>query len=117
MNKMLAYCGLACDSCPIHLATFEKDKSRQQEMRVSIASFISEHYQMSLKVEDITDCDGCGANTGRLFSQCRNCEIRKCAIHRDIESCAHCPDYACDKLTELFSRDPAAQAHLEELRR
>jgi len=87
MNNMLAYCGLACDSCPIHLATFEKDKSRQQEMRVSIAGFISEHYQMSLKAEDITDCDGCGANTGRLFSQCRNCEIRKCAIHRDIESC------------------------------
>ncbi len=117
MNKMIAYCGLACDSCPIHLATFEKDRSRQQEMRVSIASFISEHYQMNLKAGDITDCDGCGANTGRLFSQCRNCEIRKCATLRDLESCAQCPDYACDKLAELFSRDPAAQANLEELRR
>ena len=117
MNEMIAYCGLKCDSCPIHLATFEKDKSRQQEMRVSIAKFISEHYKMNLQAEDITDCDGCRTDNGRLFSGCRNCEIRKCAIRRNLESCACCPEYACDKLKELFSRDPGAQTQLEGMRK
>jgi hypothetical protein len=116
MNKMMAYCGLECGNCPIHLATYEKDSIRQQEMRVSIASFCREHYGMDLQSEDITDCDGCRSDTGRIFSGCLNCEIRKCAIERDLESCAYCTDYACDKLKDFFSRDPGAQANLERLR-
>ena len=63
MVTMIAYCGLKCDSCPIHLATFEKDKPRQQTMREAIAEQCSKHYGMNLNPEDITDCDGCRANT------------------------------------------------------
>jgi hypothetical protein len=116
MDEMMAYCGLACGSCPIHLAGYEKDKVRRQEMRVSIARLCREHYNMDLRAEDITDCDGCRAGTGRIFSGCLNCEIRKCAVERDLESCAYCEDYACDRLKNMFSRDPGAQANLERLR-
>ena len=116
MNKMMAYCGLTCDSCPIYLATLEQDKSHQQEMRISIARLCSEQYGMNLKPEDITDCDGCRADTGRLFSGCWNCEIRKCASQRNLESCAYCPEYACDKLTEFLSHETDAQNRLEEIR-
>jgi hypothetical protein len=112
---MIAYCGLTCGSCPIHLATLEKDKSNQQKMRVSIARICSEQYGMNLQPEDITDCDGCRADTGRLFSGCRNCEIRKCAIRRNLESCAYCPEYACDKLKEFLRREPDAQIRLKEI--
>lgn len=45
MEIMLAYCGLTCDSCPIHLATLEQDKSRQQTMRESIAEQCSCGYE------------------------------------------------------------------------
>jgi hypothetical protein len=34
---MIAYCGLACFSCPIHLATLEKDLARQAKMRIDYA--------------------------------------------------------------------------------
>jgi hypothetical protein len=105
MNKMMAYCGLTCDSCPIYLATIELDKSHQQEMRVSIARLCYEQYGMKLKPEDITDCDGC-----------RSCEIRKCASQRNIENCAYCPEYLCDKLKEFLSHEPDAQNRLEEIR-
>lgn len=116
METMIAYCGLTCDSCPIHLATLEQDKSRQQTMRGSIAEQCSKHYGMNLQPEDITDCDGCRANTGRLFSGCLNCEIRKCASQKNIENCAYCSDYACERLKEHFSHDPSAQIRLEEVR-
>ncbi len=116
MNKMMAYCGLECVSCPIYLATYEKDSVRRQEMRISIARICREKYGMDLQAEDITDCDGCRSDTGRIFSGCLSCEIRKCAIERVLESCAYCTDYACDKLKDFFSRDPGAQANLERLR-
>jgi len=116
MDIVIAYCGLACDSCPIHLAMLEPDKSRQQILRISIAGQCSKHYGMNLQAEDISDCDGCRANTGRLFSGCYQCEIRKCAILKNIESCAYCSDYACETLRKHFSLDPEAKTRLEKIR-
>ena len=116
METIISYCGIACDSCPIHLATLEQDKSLQYSMRISLAEQISHLYKISIKPEDVTDCDGCLADTGRMFSGCSNCEIRKCACLRDIESCAYCSDYECEKLKIHFLSDPDAQRRLEEIR-
>jgi len=38
----------------------------------------SKLYGVNLQLKDITDFDECKANTGRLFSGCLYCEIRKC---------------------------------------
>jgi hypothetical protein len=116
MDSMTAYCGLACDTCPIHLATLEQDKSKQLSMRAEIAKICTEQYGMSIQIHDITDCDGCRAG-GRLFSGCAKCEIRKCAMERAFESCAFCEEYVCDKLLKHFESDPSARTRLEEFRR
>lgn len=117
MKTVMAYCGLICESCPIHLATLEQDTDRQQAMRESIAEQCAEHYGMDLHPDDITDCDGCLANTGRLFSGCLQCEIRKCAREKGIENCAYCDDFACKILLDHFSLDPGAKTRLEEIRK
>jgi hypothetical protein len=116
MNKIIAYCGLDCKSCSIHLATLEQNQSRQQALRESIAEQCKTLYGMNLEAEDISDCDGCRVETGRLFSGCVQCEIRKCAIRMNVENCAFCNDYACEKLREHFSLDPEAQVRLDQLR-
>jgi len=113
---MIAFCGLECDSCPIHLVTLEPDKNRQQTLRESIAEQCSKLYGMNMQPEDITDCDGCQANTGRLFSGCYDCEIRKCANQLKIEVCACCSAYICDILKKHFLLDPDAQIRLEVIR-
>ena len=116
METSIAYCGLNCGTCPIHLATLELDKSHQQSMRESIAELCSKQYGFSLQPEEITDCDGCKADTGRLFLSCNTCGIRTCADQKDIEFCAYCTEYACLKLQELFLLDPDAKLRLEEIR-
>jgi hypothetical protein len=116
METRMACCGLICDCCPIHLATFEQDKTRQQIMRESIAEQCSKLYGMNLQSGDISDCDGCRANTGRIFSGCLNCEIRKCASKNNIDNCAFCNDYACETLENHFLLDPNAKIRLEEIR-
>ena len=113
---MLAYCGLTCESCPIHLATLEQDKYLQQTMRESIAEQCNKLYGMNLQPEEINDCDGCRLDTVRLFSGCANCEIRKCAIQLNIESCACCDAYACERLQKHFKDDQGAQIRLDEIR-
>ena len=116
-SGLSAYCGLECNTCLVHLATIEADPFQQTKMRVEIAEQCSKLYGKNFQAEGITECDGCNANTGRLFSGCFNCEIRKCAVLKNIPNCACCNDYACNELQKLFSLDPDAQKRLEEIRK
>jgi hypothetical protein len=100
---MIAYCGLDCSNCPIRLATGVTDRKKQEQMRQDIARQIEELYGMKCRSEDIVDCDGCSVPDGRLFSACRQCAIRKCALEKGLENCAHCSEYACEKLKEFFA--------------
>jgi hypothetical protein len=116
MNRMMSYCGLFCDTCPIHQATLEINKKAQTIMRVEIARLCREQYGMNYRLEDITDCDGCRTENGRLFSGCRTCEIRKCASGKAVENCAYCDEYACDNLEDFLIKEPTAKTHLDEVR-
>ena len=114
MDEMIAYCGLSCHTCPILLATRETDAEKRDEMRAEIARQIKEIYGTECAADGVGDCDGCRAKDGRIF--CKDCQIRKCAREKDIESCAHCNDYACEELEKLFTTDPDAKKKLDLIR-
>jgi hypothetical protein len=113
---MIAYCGIDCDICPIRLATLEPDDTKRNDMRVSIAQLLNQEYGNNVTVQDVPDCDGCRSDTGRLFSGCAQCQIRSCAIIRNVQSCAYCQEYACDKLQNHFKSYPKAESRLKQLR-
>jgi hypothetical protein len=116
MTEMVAYCGLTCQTCPIYLATRQESKEEQASMRAEIVKLCKEQYGINYKLEDITDCDGCRTEGGRLFSACKNCPIRKCAREKGLENCAYCAEYACDKLEAFFKTDPTARTRLDAVR-
>jgi hypothetical protein len=116
VHERVAFCGLSCDSCPVRWATMEEDRAKQGRMRTVIAQKAREQYGMELQPEDVTDCDGCRTENGRLFSGCQQCAIRECAKHKNLGSCAMCGDYACEKLQKFFSTDPEAKMRLEFIR-
>ena len=85
-------------------------------MRVEIVRLCNEHYSMNYDLEDIADCDGCIIEGGRLFSACKNCSIRKCARKKELENCAHCSEYICEKLEAFFKTEPTARKRLDTVR-
>ena len=117
MNEIIAYCGSpSCHSCAIYLATREQDPKKKREMRAEIAKQIYELYKEKIKAEDVTDCDGCKTEGGRLFSGSKNCQIRKCGSQKGVENCAHCNEYVCEKLEKFFVKEPDARKLLDEIR-
>ena len=116
VHERAAYCGLLCEGCPIRWATFEEDPDRKAKMREAVVRLTRKLYGMEMKVEDVTDCDGCRTVTGRMFSACRQCAIRLCAMQKKIESCALCGEYVCEKLEKFFTTDPEAKSRLEFIR-
>jgi hypothetical protein len=98
------------------VATREVNKEEQKRQRAEIAKACREQYGMNYSESEITDCDGCLSESGRLFIGCLGCPIRKCAKERTIENCAHCPEYICQTLESFFVHDSAAKTRLADER-
>jgi hypothetical protein len=116
MDEIISYCGLVCQGCPIYWATRESNDKKRRKMRAEIALQIKEQGGGEYKPQDITDCDGCKTENGRLFSGCKNCEIRKCALQKRIENCAHCDEYACERLDRFFTDYSEAKSRLDVIK-
>jgi len=112
MEEPLAYCGLICRTCKIHLATREPDEEKRYEMKADIAKEITRHYGNEWNPDDVGECDGCKAEGGGLF--CTGCRIRKCAVEKGISNCAFCNDYPCEALE--VTTDPGARERLDKIR-
>ena len=116
MKNSLAYCGLVCQTCSIYLATRQEKAEEKAKMKAEIARVCREQYGVNYELVDITDCDGCRTEGGRLFTGCGNCPVRKCARQKGLENCAYCAEYACEKLEKHFKMDPTAKMRLDEVR-
>jgi hypothetical protein len=112
MKEMIAYCGITCTECPAFVATQKDDPDE----RTRVAEMWSKEFNVELKPEDI-NCDGCLADSSRLFSHCHVCEIRKCGQEKEVINCAYCDDYGCEKLTAFLDMVPEAKETLEEIRK
>lgn len=111
MSEMVAVCGLLCDECGAFIAT----SNNSNEKRTRVAELWSQQYNQNIKPEDI-NCDGCTSDSDRLFGHCKVCEIRKCGKEKAVENCAHCDEYACEKLADFFKMAPNAGRRLNEIR-
>ena len=109
MDKMIAYCGINCAGCPSYLATQKDDDS----LRKQVKDLWKNQFNVDLKLEDI-NCDGCKGG-GKLGFYCKVCGIKKCAERKNLENCANCEDYACNKLTNLFQMLPSGYSAKETL--
>jgi len=104
--KMIAYCGLNCGECLTYLATQKDDDAAREK----VAKQWSEEFKISLKPSDI-NCDGCKTDGGRLFGYCQMCDVRACGKEKQVETCAHCEDFECDKIQGLLKMFPNANAN------
>ncbi len=113
MNQLMAYCGLICNECPAFIATQNNDREALAALAVEWSGG-----GPSFAPEDML-CDGCTVAEGRIFKWCHECELRTCAAARGVETCAHCPEYGCDKLQRVFAMEgigPETKKRLEALR-
>jgi len=111
MNKMVSICGLLCNECGAFIAT----KNNDDEKRAEVAQLWSKAYKVDLKPEDI-NCSGCLSDAEPLFGHCRVCQVRKCAKGKAVANCAHCDQYACEKLEKIFQMAPETKKRLDKIR-
>jgi len=111
MGKIVAVCGINCEVCPAYIATASDD----DELRRKTAEQWSKQYNADIKPEHI-NCVGCLSKEGPVINHCNVCEIRRCGMEREVLNCAHCSEYACEKLNKFLEMVPDARKTLDEIR-
>jgi len=92
----IGFCGDDCNYCPKYLATQSGDEERLKEVAVM--------WQMigwpnpSDSPGDMT-CHGC-----TTVNIC-GLGIRECVMEKGVENCGKCPDYPCERLSEIFENN------------
>jgi len=109
--RVIAMCGLTCSTCPAYIATQDNNLEAKQKIAADWSS-----PEFPLVAEEIF-CDGCGVG-GRLLSFCHACEVLQCGSAHKVANCAHCADYACDKLQKVWGMlsTPDAKTTLDAIR-
>jgi hypothetical protein len=111
-ESIIAYCGLVCSECDAYVATQANDL----ETLGRLAKRAREEFGMEDATVETSMCNGCLVDEGRQIGYCATCEIRACAVERGVANCAHCDDYACEKLEGFFAHATEARSTLDEIR-
>ena len=109
MDQIIGYCGIVCTDCPAFIATKNNDDALRKEVAEKWTELLESDYQP----EDI-NCEGCHSNVLNC-KYCLHCEIRKCGLTKNIQNCAYCGDYPCDKVTEFHKHVPEAKTLLDKI--
>ena len=113
MQSIVAYCGLVCTGCPAYVATQANDRAALEK----VAAEWRQAFNSPEITADSIICDSCLATNGaRLNGYCATCGIRACGMERSVANCAHCSDYACEKLESFLGHVPEARALLDNIR-
>jgi len=111
MNKLIACCGLNCETCDARKATIQNS----DELRKATAEKWQKMYNAhAISIESI-NCTGC-REAGVKFSHCGACEIRNCVKAKGYETCGDCADMAtCQIVAMVHKHMPEAITNLKQL--
>ena len=107
MENMIAYCGINCAECGAYLAF----KNNDNALREKTAAEWTKAHNFNFTPEMI-NCSSC-KGTGMQIGHCSNCEIRKCAIEKNVENCGACPEFnTCKTINDFLAQAPNARENL-----
>lgn len=112
MDELIAYCGLDCAKCEARRATLDNDDA----LRETVARKWSELNGVEI-TPSMINCIGCCVD-GVKTPYCESmCQIRQCAMGRQVETCGRCAENgACDKLGQITAHNAEARRNLSAIR-
>ena len=111
MKEYIAYCGLDCETCDARIATVKNDNG----LRGKVAEEWSRLNGVTI-TPDMINCTGCRIGGVKTPYCASLCPIRRCAVEKELETCAGCSEMdRCEKLGAVTGNNAAALDRLKAL--
>lgn len=107
MTIILSRCGFRCDLC----LAYKPNLLEHPEEAQKLSDGWFKYFGFRIPPEKIM-CAGCLADTIETLD--KGCPVRPCVIAHAIDTCAHCPDYVCEKLADRLITFEEMQARFSE---
>lgn len=110
MNRLIAVCGLNCETCEARIATIRNDEALRKKVTQAWSALNG-----AAITPEMIHCTGCRVE-GVKTPYCEAlCPIRPCAAERHFETCGDCAAQAhCEKLGAILKNNPDAAANLKD---
>lgn len=95
MNKLTAYCGIDCGTCPLYLATVKDDA----KLKAEVAEKWGKIYKRTMELDEMK-CMGCKSDL--KFGSCQKCDISACNKNKGTSTCSECEVYPCDRIKSFM---------------
>lgn len=121
MREIIGYCGIVCSNCDVYKATKNdnndlRDIIFKRDIEGGHGDGFQKLYGREYALEDIHR-NGCPIENKRSFWYIKNCQMRACALEKNLENCAYCAEYPCEKLQAFFDKSHVnAKKTLDEIR-
>lgn len=111
MEKLIACCGLNCETCDARIATVNNDDN----LRKATAEKWKAAYNAPDLDYTMINCTGC-REEGAKFSHCSVCEIRNCVKAKGFNTCGDCSEMdTCTLVAGIHKYVPDAIKNLRSL--
>jgi hypothetical protein len=111
MSKVIACCGLNCETCDARIATIENDDLLRQ---ATVEKWRAMYNAQNITI-DMINCTGC-REEGIKYFHCSDCEIRKCVQMKGFQTCRDCTELEnCAMVIAIHKYVPEAHSNLINL--
>ena len=109
MDKMIACCGINCETCEARIATMKND----DKMCVEVAKKWCEMNHTDQITPESINCTGCRVEGVKFYFCSHLCEVHKCVAAKGYETCGECPDKnTCKKVGSIWENCAEAKENL-----
>lgn len=104
MKEELSRCCYRCDLCAA--------RSPDADVRQKLVDGWRKIFGHQMYTADNVRCDGC-LHDGRLAD--KSCRVRPCVLEKQLENCAHCDEFPCDRLDPILCSGEKVRARLPDM--
>jgi len=95
MEQILSLCGMHCDLCMAYRPNIEG----HPENRQILSDGWHKYFGFRIPPEEIV-CGGCFPDGKSNLDN--ECKVKPCVTARELENCAECDEYNCEKLSSIL---------------
>lgn len=111
MDAKIAFCGLNCETCIVKVTIANEGDAGLERLAKEWST-----PDTIIEGKDLYCNTYCTSTEGILPSYCKTCEMRNCALEKNVSNCGVCESYPCAHIEKRIPAETELRTVLDDIR-